>query len=182
MSLDKLHNQVEHMIAVDVVDALLKVGYRVVVDNGEDATMSMADRDQILAAMSLTDEETLVCFLPKSRKRVVGWVKLIYGNGVDLVSDYTENFEDIIKPIYERWGDDGKPIPPALINAWLMHQKVVAFLKMEPGADWTAVEARLEDIKEAVEALGTLAFQKMPGGHQAEIETALRLVGGKLNC
>lgn len=69
------------------------------IDNGDDTTKRLADRDAILREMFATDDERLLLY---RKGRAGGWVSLVYGNdGFDVISDYTTNLEGVLKPANE---------------------------------------------------------------------------------
>jgi hypothetical protein len=50
----------------------------------------------ITKAMFSTDEDRLL--LDNNDGKRCGWVYLVWGNGADIISDYTTNLEDVLKP------------------------------------------------------------------------------------
>lgn len=83
-------NEVERQIVERLVRDALRLAFSVSVNDGEDTTLhESTDLDAIGKAMGTTDEDWLVFHSP-ARGRV-GWVRLIYGNGADVISDYTAN-------------------------------------------------------------------------------------------
>jgi hypothetical protein len=186
MSLGRLHNQLENMMAQELVDTLLRHGYAIRIDNGESSDGSefeldfCTDRATILEHMALTDiEELWVRRGPRGKHK---WIKLIYGEGVpDLICDYSVTLEDLVSSVADRWEtDDRGKVHPMLIDAWLVKQALERHLKLEPGGVLPDIEKALAEQREAVEALAALAWKHMPGGWQGEIEDALRTVGGRL--
>lgn len=94
--------KIEVRIAAALVDSALTADYSVRVDNGEDETPHFTDKKSILAAMFLTDDDTLWLM----RNAEVSWVKLVYGNdGWDVISDYTVDLEPLMKGEVERLQD-----------------------------------------------------------------------------
>lgn len=89
--LDRLYHRIEAVIATAVVDAALGRGWLVTVYNGEDdAIVTSGKRDDILNAMSQTDEDELTFYSDTGGTLTkVGWLKLIYGNDQDVISDYS---------------------------------------------------------------------------------------------
>ena len=101
MSLANLRNPSEKLIAVKIVDDALAAGYTISVYDGEAYPVKRsADADTILGAMASTEMDTLV--FRKDGERI-GSVVLIYGNGHDLISDYTDNeaMEALLAPATE---------------------------------------------------------------------------------
>lgn len=96
----KLEKELEQRIFEKAVDALLAAGYRLTVNDGEEDVLQMSvDRKAIIEAAFSTDEDYLIVFLPNGTKR--GWVRFIWGNVQDCLSDYTVNLEEVLKPVNE---------------------------------------------------------------------------------
>jgi len=92
--------EIETQIAQRIVWDALGAGYEISVLDGEEFPIVRSrDEKAILAALRSTDEDVLFFFVPGERIRT-GWVKLIWGNGVDLISDYrdTKATEAILAP------------------------------------------------------------------------------------
>ncbi len=100
---------VEVAIAARVVGALFDAGYRIRVDDGEmiSGLFQCPDKDNVvkradsicgvLLAMQTTDMDRLWV---TGHGKKGGWVLFVYGNGGwDVVSDYTTNLEDVLKPV-----------------------------------------------------------------------------------
>jgi len=85
--------EVERQIIVPLVEDLLSAGYLVGVNDGEENVLEpCSDSDQIFAAMSTTDEDILIT----KKQGHSGWVRLIYGNDADVISDNTVNIPESI--------------------------------------------------------------------------------------
>jgi hypothetical protein len=96
--LDRLANRIESVLARAVVCALLNAGYSVAVDNGEDKLTTPSRKyDTIIGFMAQTDDEVLYASIPGLEGRP--WVKLIYGNGEDCISDFSMALDKVISPI-----------------------------------------------------------------------------------
>jgi len=87
------------------VSALIKEGYFVSLNDGEETTvMDSRKVTVILAAAFTTDEDYLY-----ARKRATGldrdydaFVRFIYGNsGTDVVSDYSTSLEPVMRPVLD---------------------------------------------------------------------------------
>ena len=93
----KERQRIEKKIVTAVVDAALKEGYTVIINNGgDDDEITSTDRAKILKEMFATDEERL--YVAKDGK-IVGWVFFVYGEcGWDVICDYTTNLEEMLKP------------------------------------------------------------------------------------
>ena len=98
----KMRKIVEKEIVTAVIAALLKAGYAISVNNGEEMVLlNSKKKSTILAAMFTTDQDTLNA--NDKDGSIVGWVDFIYGNGgYDVIHDYTTNLESLI--------GDGTPV------------------------------------------------------------------------
>lgn len=103
LAIDNLGNRIESLIVRTVVRSLIAAGYEIEVDNNagegeEDIRCPYTKNYQkIVASLATTDEEILWARKPKSTEG--GWVKILYGNGEDCISDYTTNLESVIGKI-----------------------------------------------------------------------------------
>ncbi len=85
----QLEIKIEMYVAMKVVEALIKAGYKVGVHDGEETTVRNSDNlDEIKKALFTTDEDYLLVY--KNGKKM-GWVFLVWGNVEYVVSDYTVN-------------------------------------------------------------------------------------------
>ena len=85
--------EVERQIISLLVADCLAAGYAVGVNDGEDTTLrDSRDFPEIWAALDTTDEDYLLL----SKGEVKGWIRLIYGNGGDVISDYTTNVDETV--------------------------------------------------------------------------------------
>jgi hypothetical protein len=95
MSKHTIHDPAEARIAKKVVDCLLAAYPKVAVWEGEDwALKGSADKAAIMLALASTDSDRLL--VNHEGKRAMVW--LIWGNGCDLISDYSTVLEDVLKP------------------------------------------------------------------------------------
>ena len=86
---------VEHDIVTRVVDALLAAEYVVFVE-GE--STKEATREQTLALLFDLDDAYLS--VQQRSGASEGWIRFVFGNdGWDVVSDYTTNLENVLKPV-----------------------------------------------------------------------------------
>lgn len=109
----KMRQLVEKEIAGAVIDALLKAGFVVSVDNGDNSggvasaasnfqyeLANSTNKKEILKSMFLTDEDRLYTNKLDEHGNSTspyGWVYFIYGNdGWDVITDYTVNLESLI--------------------------------------------------------------------------------------
>jgi hypothetical protein len=89
-------------------------GYRLAVDNGEDAPVITSydaalgmqpSTDAVLAVMFATDDEYLLAYkienaLDPNDLRDDAWIRFVYGNdGYNVISDYSVNLEAVLKPV-----------------------------------------------------------------------------------
>ncbi len=105
---------IEHQIVTQIITDVLKAGYRITVDNGEDDVIrSSTDADAVLAALNSTDEDTLN--LSRDNNVYLAWVHLVYGNdGHDVINDYTVNLEPVLieaNALADRLADDAAIYP-----------------------------------------------------------------------
>lgn len=90
---------IERMILKRLVEHLLGLGHKLTVNDGEEETVKRSsDRTEVLKALRTTDEDYLIVHRDGLKD---GWVRLIYGNGIDLISDYTTNLEEELEPVNE---------------------------------------------------------------------------------
>ncbi len=96
---------IEADIVTRVVDALLAKGFFLNVDNGGDEAelpkpVNATERDALLAVLMETDDEYLNVYAFHDPTKEVGWIQFVYGNdGYDVISDYTTNLEDVLRPV-----------------------------------------------------------------------------------
>jgi hypothetical protein len=100
---DNHRNEIERQIIVLLVEDLLSAGFAISVNNGEENVLNRSTKmDKIFSAMSTTDEEYLMLHSPRNgagNRSEAGWVRLVYGNDGDVISDYTTN---IPESVFER--------------------------------------------------------------------------------
>lgn len=98
----RIRTAIEKAIAEQCVTDLLTAGYELAVNNGGDedevkVTNGLTEktaRGRILSGMFATDDEYLRVY---ENGKPVGWVHFVYGNdGVDVISDYTVNLEEVL--------------------------------------------------------------------------------------
>lgn len=98
---------IETTIATRLIGDLLAAGYRVGVNDGEDTVLRWSDDcTAILKAMGTTCEDYLLVNEVVAQGggqsyRQIGWVLLIWGNGIDLISDHTTNLTEVVDPILD---------------------------------------------------------------------------------
>lgn len=80
----------EKLIVGKLVTDLLAAGHMLTVyDGGEDVVVLSNDADAIFKALSSTDRDVI-------RVTPRGWVLLVWGNDVDVISDYTMSLEPLL--------------------------------------------------------------------------------------
>lgn len=88
-----------------IVEALLRAGYEITVDHGENVTVGpSAELSTIVDALHACDEETLIA---TRGGQAAGFVSFVYGNaanGSEVVADISESLEELLAPIIGRWG------------------------------------------------------------------------------
>lgn len=106
----QVRQRIEQEIALTVVDELLKAGYLLGVNDGEETTVHYSrNRGDIENALFTTDEDWLLVYEDADQDDplnvVTGteddkadwWVRLVYGNdGWDVISDYSPALEGVI--------------------------------------------------------------------------------------
>jgi hypothetical protein len=100
---------VEREICTEIVKSLLRAGFSISVDNGdnngEDFEIARShSKTAVLKAMFQTDDEHLYVYNRSPHAAgAFGWVRFVYGNdGWDVLSDYSVNLEKFI--------GDGTPV------------------------------------------------------------------------
>lgn len=84
----------EKLIVGKLVTDLLAAGCMLTVNDGEeDVVVHSNDAAVIFAALSSTDEDWLVVTMPGQKP---AWVRLIWGNDVDVISDYVIRLETLL--------------------------------------------------------------------------------------
>ena len=93
---------VESKITLKVIKTLLSAGYTLDMNDGEETTVTgSVSANEVHCAMSTTDEDLLIAHKEGEKS---AWVSFIYGNGNggwDVISDYTLNLEEVLKPVTE---------------------------------------------------------------------------------
>tara|TARA_R110000772_G_scaffold84378_3_gene178156 strand:+ start:564 stop:908 length:345 start_codon:yes stop_codon:yes gene_type:complete len=101
-SIDKYASTVEAKIAQIVVDHLLGAGFLVSVEDGEEVTVRRSrDAAEIRAALCTTGEDRLLVSTPEAPYGQAGGVLLIWGNGEDLISDYSVSLDVLMHTVME---------------------------------------------------------------------------------
>lgn len=87
---------IDHLIA-NMLAASAKLG----VNDGEETTLQRSSGPAAIKAAMFTTGEDYLLVWPAgshSQQRHTGWVHLIYGNGEDVISDYSTNIEALVAP------------------------------------------------------------------------------------
>lgn len=101
-------NLIERLIVERVVTDLLAAGYLISINddthaNGEDVIVDSTDHDAVLKVMFSTDGDCIMVDRNPQKGREApswnGYVSLIYGNGGDVICDWTTSLDAIIEPI-----------------------------------------------------------------------------------
>lgn len=86
----------EKRIVGRLVTDLIAAGAQLSVNDGEEVTvMRSTDADKIFVALSSTGEDYLMVDFPATGPRQ-RWVRLIWGNDVDVISDYHTSLEPFL--------------------------------------------------------------------------------------
>lgn len=95
-----LRRRAERSIARKCIGALLRAGYEISVNDGEETTLKNSrERKAIFEAMFSTDEDYLLVHSAGAETHFA-WVRFIYGNdGFDVIADYTTNLESVLAPV-----------------------------------------------------------------------------------
>lgn len=89
--------KIEKDICAKLLTELLDAGYSLGVYDGE-ATVIKNSRNMtdLMDAVFSTDEDILLVYRDDKK---VGWVHLIWGNGTDIISDYSKNVDPQIAAV-----------------------------------------------------------------------------------
>ena len=91
---------VEDQIVAKLIDTLLAAGFTLSVNDGEETVLTHStDITAIQNAMRSTDEDYLLVY--KEDGSQLSWVRLIWGNDRDVISDHGVNLTPWIDPIYD---------------------------------------------------------------------------------
>ncbi len=101
-------HDLEKQAVAEFVAIALADGYAVSVYDGEETTVTRSkDRQAIINALFTTDSDTLK--LRSDDGKITASFQFIYGNGVDVLSDYSDTatgesfanrFSDIVEPLF----------------------------------------------------------------------------------
>jgi hypothetical protein len=97
----KVRRVVERTIVACIVDTMIAHGHSLTVaydgsiEGGEESVpvKRSKDRAQIIGALFACDDEYL--FVHREGKRT-GWIHLVYGNGSDVISDYSMSLGELL--------------------------------------------------------------------------------------
>lgn len=90
---------VEREIVTQAIVDILSAGYDISVNDGEEIVLEHSDSlSRILEAMFSTDSDVLIVTRDTSPKRTrVGVVWFVYGNGWDVITDWSGNLDPLLK-------------------------------------------------------------------------------------
>lgn len=90
-------SDIEKRIVGKLVADLLAAGHNISVHNGGDTAelFCSIDADEIYKELAASDQDELV-MRNNATGTKSGWVRLVWGNGVDVISDYTTNLEKVL--------------------------------------------------------------------------------------
>ncbi len=96
---------IEDQIIQATISALLKEGYALSVNDGEETTVDRSrNLDLIFSAMKTTDEDYLLAYDDDGTLKA-GYVRFVYGNDdVEVISDYTVNLKPVMDEIAKMIG------------------------------------------------------------------------------
>lgn len=93
---NKLRHEFEMKLAENLIDCILNAGYQITQNDGEDdIIIKSTDKTKILAELNGTCEDYLFVM---NGEEEIGWIYLVWGNADALISDFTTNLEEVIKP------------------------------------------------------------------------------------
>lgn len=93
----KMIDNIESKIATQIVDDVLAAGYGITVQDGEEITVrNSSNREEILGALQTTAEDMLYIHAGFRTH----WVRLIWGNDIDVISDYSGP-DEVMIPLLE---------------------------------------------------------------------------------
>ena len=107
----KMRLQVEKRIVRAFINAAIKQGYEVAIDNGDNCDMQYEvgftqDASALYHGIFKTDEDRLYV-RRKGEVEPFGWLYFIYGNdGWDVLNDYTVNLEPLyaaVSPLIDKY-------------------------------------------------------------------------------
>lgn len=97
---------IEAKIVRRVIRDALAAGYLLSVSDGEEVVVRRSRQPRnLFAHMMTTDSDTLILVRHSTAQEIasgdkpfkrVGWVQFVYGNGPDVLSDYTTNLESLL--------------------------------------------------------------------------------------
>lgn len=87
--------RIEKEIATAFIRSAIAAGYTFEIDNGgdEDEIIKTAGEEKTLEAMFATDEDRVYVV---NDGKAIGWVWFVYGNGADVITDYTVKLEELL--------------------------------------------------------------------------------------
>jgi len=93
--------RIEAQIVNRLLDTIYDAHYQVSVDDGENETPPISARHRVRKDMDSTSRDMVYLWKrdDKGEMQRQGWILLVYGNGVDILTDYSTNLESLLKPV-----------------------------------------------------------------------------------
>lgn len=112
LKIHSVRHFLEAAIALELAHALIREGYRISVNDGEEFVLNDSTNvEEVLLAMFSTDQE--YWYVSTEVNSYDMFIRFIYGNdGYDVVSDYSIGIERIVDPILDRWNGDSEITGP----------------------------------------------------------------------
>lgn len=82
--------QIERRIVRRIILDALKAGYSLTVCDGAETVLRQSVKPAVVLDAMFSTGEDVLSFIDAEGKRA-GWVLLVYGNGMDVISDYSDN-------------------------------------------------------------------------------------------
>lgn len=145
-----MRNPCELMIVKKTAEALINKGYSVSVNDGEETVLKKStDVEAIMRHVDSTEEDYFRAFDFEGKR--IGTVWFIYGNGPDVITDYTTTLDDAMQPVLDYAETFNYPgIAESAPALYLSCKKLLETLKAEyPKSEWEHYPA----IKEAQELI-----------------------------
>jgi len=100
--MSKLIRELETRIARAFIKAAINHGYDVTINDGEeDVLLNSTMCEEIIRQMFFYDD----VFLMLKKPGKLGWARFIFGNGWDVINDYSMNIEHDVMPLPQKISD-----------------------------------------------------------------------------
>lgn len=94
-------HEIEMKIVESLINDALAEGWPISVQDGEEITVTRSiDKAEIVDALATTDYDHLIIHTGDAQC----WIMLVWGNGVDVISDYSGP-DEIMQPLFDRAND-----------------------------------------------------------------------------